>query len=76
MNGFVIISEKSLRVIRQENVNHVIFAHLNINSVRNKFDMLAHQIIGNVDVIVISEIKLDASFLIEQFKISDFSTLK
>ena len=38
--------------------------------------MLAHQIVGNVDVLVISEIKLDASFLIEQFKISDFSTPK
>ena len=37
-------------------------AHLNINSLRNKFDLLANQITGNVDVLVISETKLDASF--------------
>ena len=36
--------------------------------------MLANQIIGNVDVLVISETKLDASFPIDQFKISGFST--
>ena len=49
-------------------------AHLNINSIRNKFDLLTNQIIGNVDVLVISETKLDASFPIDQFKILGFST--
>ena len=36
MNGFKNnVSEKSLRVIRQENLNHIIIAHLIINSIRN-----------------------------------------
>ena len=56
-------------------MNRIIIAHLNINSVRNKFDLLPNQIIGNVDVLVISEIKLDAYFPIDQFKILDSSTL-
>ena len=46
--------------MRQETLNSVIIAYLNINSLRNKFDLLANQIIGNVDVLVISETKLDA----------------
>ena len=36
--------------------------------------MLANQIIGNVDILVISETKLDASFPFDQFKILGFST--
>ena len=68
------VSEKNLRLIRQENLNRIILAHLNINSIRNKFDLLANQITGNVDVLVISETKIDASFPIDQFKIPGFST--
>ena len=62
------VSEKSLRVIRQENSNHIIFVHVNIKSLRNKFDLLANQIIRNVDVLVISETKLDVSFLMSNLK--------
>ena len=60
--------------MRQENLNCIIIAHLNINFIRNNFDLLANQIIGNVDVLVTFETKLYASFPIDQFKILDFST--
>ena len=70
INGFTNnVSEKSLRLIRQENLNRIIIAHLKINSIRKKFDLLANQIIGNANVLVKSETKLDASFPIDQFKI-------
>ena len=49
-------------------------AHLNINSLRNKFDSLADQIKVNVDILVISETKLDESFPVGQFKIPGFAT--
>ena len=69
INGFTNnVSEKSLRVIRQENLNCIIIAYLNINSIRNKFDLLSNQVIGNIDVLVISETKLDASFPITNLK--------
>ena len=68
-------SEKNLRLIRQENLNRIILAHLNINSIRNKFDLLANQTTGNVDVLAISETKFDASFPIDQFEIPGFPTL-
>ena len=48
-------------------------AHLNINSLRNKFDSLVDQIKGNVDTLVISETKLDESFPAGQFKIPGFA---
>ena len=50
-------------------------AHLNINSLRNKFDTLVDQIQGNVDTLVISEAKLDESFPVGQFKVPGFTTL-
>ena len=49
-------------------------AHLKINSLRNKFDLLANQITRNVDVLVISDTELDAFFPNDQFKIPGFST--
>ena len=64
----------SLKSVRRKNLNPIIFAHLNINSLRNKFGTLAHQIKGNVDVLVISETKLDESFPEGQFKIPGFAT--
>ena len=46
---------------------------MNINSLRNKFDSLADQIKVNVDILVISETKLDESFPVGQFKIPGFA---
>ena len=50
-------------------MNRIVLAHLNINSLRNKFDLLADQIKGNVDVLAILETKLDDSFPAGQFEI-------
>ena len=52
-------SLSSLKFVRRKNLCRIIFAHLNINSLRNKFDALVDQIKGNVDILVISETKLD-----------------
>jgi hypothetical protein len=63
----------SLKQIRRKNINRIIFAYLNINSLRNKFDFLVDQCKGNVDVLMISETKLDSSFPVGQFLIEGFS---
>ena len=66
INGFTNnVSEKTLRLIRQENLNRIIIAHLNINSLRNKFDLRANQIIGNVGVLGLSETKLICFLLLK-----------
>ena len=62
-----------LRSFRKENLNEIIVAHLNINSLRNKLEFLIQQVDGNIDIITISETKLDESFPICQFLIKGFS---
>ena len=63
-----------LRSLRVKNVNKVIIGHLNINYLRNKFELLTHQIRDNIDILMISETKLDESFPKSQFLINCFSS--
>ena len=51
----------------------LIIAHLNINSIRNKFDSLSFMIENNVDILLISETKLDNLFPSSQFNICGFT---
>ena len=60
--------------LRVKYLNRIIFAHININSIRNKFDMLTDLIRGNIDILLISETKIDETFLSSQFSIPGFST--
>ena len=62
-----------LNVIRTENKGHILISHLNINSLQNKFEALVHLIKKNVDILVISETKIDHSFPTSQFLIDGFS---
>ena len=61
-----------LRSLRVKNLNKLITGHLNINSVRNKFELLAHQIKDNKDILIISQRRLDESFPTSQFFINGF----
>ena len=63
----------NLKFIRKDNLNKLIIAHLNINSIRNKFDFLVDKIKGNVDIMVISETKLDNTLPNERFLIDGFN---
>ena len=51
----------------------LIFGHVNINSIRKKFDSLIYMLDKNVDIFFISATKLDDSFPSAQFKIEGFS---
>ena len=63
----------SFYYIRKRNQNKLVVAHLNINSLRLKFDSLAQKITGNVDILMISDTKLDNSFPEGQFLIEGYS---
>ena len=39
----------SIRDVHKRNLKRIIPGHVNINSIRNKFDLLVNQIKGNVD---------------------------
>ena len=62
-----------MKSIRQENTNKLVFPHININSLRNKFELLVDQVKGNIDVLMISETKIDDSFPLGKFLIGGFS---
>ena len=50
-----------------------IIGHLNINSIHNKFEMLSMSVVQYVDILVLSETKLDSTFPSIQFLINGFS---
>ena len=52
---------------------HCIFAQINVNSIRNKFEALVNGVRGNVDILMISKTKTDDSFPPTQFLIEGFT---
>jgi len=64
---------ESLRDLRVQNIGRVIIATLNINSIRSKFEQLKFLIKDNIDILVITETKIDESFPENQFAIQGFS---
>ena len=54
-------------------MNKIVVDHLNINSIRNKFDFLPHQVQGNIDILIILETKFDESFPPVQFFLDGYS---
>ena len=47
--------------IRKNNVNRLIIAHINYNTLNNKFESLKLLVKDNIDILVITETKLDDS---------------
>ena len=62
-----------LNSLRKDNLEKLIFTHLNINSIKNMFNYLSEQIRGNVDNLFISETTIADCFLQVQFVIDGFS---
>ena len=63
-----------LNSLRKDNLDKLIVAHLNINSIRNKFDYLSEKIRGKKDILLVSETEIDDSFPQGQFVIDGFNT--
>ena len=51
---------------------NLFFGHVNINSARNKFEALEFLIKDKFDIFLVSESKLDSSFLEAQLKIPGY----
>ena len=64
--------EQDLKQYRTKHFGKIIFATLNVNSLRYKFEEIKSLVSGKVDVFVINETKLDSSFPTEQFAIPGF----
>ena len=46
-----------LKDTRIANLNRIVISHININSIRNKFELLAEAVMGNVDILMVTEKK-------------------
>ena len=57
--------------VRLNNADRLIIGHLNINSLRNKFEMLRETVQDKLDILLISETKGDPSFPSSQFAIEE-----
>ena len=55
--------------LRAKNINRLLIGNLNINSISNKFNQLKLLVRGKVDILVITETKLDSTFPTSQFLI-------
>ena len=62
-----------IKKTRIEHVNNVIIGNLNINSFLNKFDELKVPVNGMLNILIITETKLDDTFPVSQFHIDGFS---
>ena len=57
----------TLKTMRSDNVNKLVFAHLNMNSIRNKLEFLATQVKSKIDILMILETKIDENCPKENF---------
>ena len=64
-----------LKIFRLKTVNKMIIAHLNINSLREYFELLNSKIKDDIDALMISKTKLDERIPTNQFMRNSFSVL-
>ena len=80
---FLNISSKSTNIVtdaklgleemKPNSPDNLILGHVSINSIQSKFDVLTYIIVNNIDIILISETKINDTFLTAQFFITVFS---
>ena len=62
-----------LENLKLKNTNRLIVGQLKINSVVRKLDQLKVLLVNNIDILVITETKIDSSFPNAQFRTDGFS---
>ena len=62
-----------LKNLKLKNPHRIAIGQININSIRNKFEPFKKLVKGNLDIIVVTESKLDESFPRQQFKIEGYN---
>ena len=65
---------QKIKQLKLKNPLNVNIAYININTIENKFDRLIGTIENNIDILCISETKLDSSYPINQFVIPGYNT--
>ena len=67
------IVKSVLKCLHSNHPQQIIIGHLNINSIRNKFDIMKPMLMHDIDIFMVTETKLDDSFPVSQFNVEGFS---
>ena len=59
-----------------KDIKNVIFEHLNLSSLQNKFFSISELIKGKVDIFLINQSKVDESFTSNQFAMSGYKFIR
>ena len=70
----LISNNSNLHQARINNPSRIIFGQININSIRNKFAQLIYIVSNEIDILMVSETKLDDTFPTSQFLMQGYST--
>ena len=62
-----------MKKLRIKNLNRVIISRIDINSIRNKTELLSEAVLRNIDILVVFETKNDMSFPTSRFVIQGFA---
>ena len=65
-------NEDILNILHKHSSDRLMFGNLNINSINTKFDQIEFLMEGKVDILVMTETKLDNSFPKNQFLIEGY----
>ena len=63
-----------IKSFRLRNISKTIVGHININSISSKFEQLKELVLKHVDILVVTETKLDDTFPNSQFHMDGFSS--
>ena len=54
-------------------MHKIVVGQININSIRNKFDPLMASVAKNIDILLITEFKIDSTFPVNQFYLNGYN---
>ena len=54
-------------------MHKIVVGQININSIRNKFDNLMAVVSGNIDILMITETKIDSTVPVNQFYLNGYN---
>ena len=66
-------SNTLLNKIKVQNTNRIVIGHININFLEKKFEPLVSQVKDKIDILLVTETKLDSSFPTNQFRIDGYA---
>ena len=67
---------ESTRIYKSKHKNNLIFAHLNLNSLKKKHDEICMLVENNIDIMFLSETKLDHTYTSSMFSIDKYCIVR